>query len=73
MISLPPRDDDERTTIYGSGRRSLSPFDLIVLEAIAESDSDFDRLAEDLAKEATTDEERMLAECVKRLAEWTRH
>ena len=72
MISLPPIDADERTAIYGSGWRSLCPFDLILLETIAESDSDFGLLAVDLAKEAKTDSQRTIAECVACLADWVR-
>jgi hypothetical protein len=71
MISLPSRNNpDEFEAIFGPNWYSLTEFGKVVVEALAESDADFERLARDLTALALTPEAQLIADCMEQFNRW---
>lgn len=70
MIAIPFRSDDVATVIFGPNWHKLSKFDQVNLDAVTESEVDFEQLIAKLEGQQVTADHRRFVACLRHFTNW---
>lgn len=72
MIALTLHDveTEDAVDVFGPNWRELREFEKALVEAVAESDSEFDALLRHLREDAETESDRNILDCLEHLTYW---